>query len=346
MGNLTVRELALNELSDWDQVVSGFAGWRVFHTRSWVEYLQTFTKGKAIFLFFEKDGAVVGAVPGIIIKFPLFRAFMSPMEGWQTQSLGPVFDREKTSDNEIIDTLVRFLVDFLGVQYIEIASTHLDSAVMKKTGFQGEAIYTQRAPLCPGNSDETFASINSKTRNQIRKALKLNLVLKFDADEQFVENFYDQLHLVFTRGGNTMPFSKERIKHLIGHLSRGANLLTISVHLPGGQECIATGIFLLGGDELYLWGWAHRREYGSMCPIELLTWTAMKRASEIGCRIFDLAGGGSAKKKYGGVSDETTYRWIWSKNPFLPLLREKARKMYRWQQSVRGGFKKKFWKFN
>lgn len=336
MHALSIRALSLEELCEWDQIITRFDGWRIFHTKSWVDYLQSFSKGHALFLIFEKNGTVVGAIPGILLKITVFKAFMSPMEGWQTQSLGPVFDRKMTSDQEIVDALIPFLLKTYGVQYIEISSTFLDSYVMKSAGFHGEAIYTQRAQLCPQKPEETFAGIKSKTRNQIRKALKQGLKVRFEQSEQFVEEFYEQLLSIFIRGGNTMPFSKERVESLIKHLAGSDNLLTISVYLPEGKECIATGIFLVGGGELYLWGWTHRREHGSKCPIELLTWTAMKKASESGCSVFDLAGGGAAKKKYGGIADETTYRWIWSKYPVALTLRELARRFYRWQQSTRG----------
>jgi hypothetical protein len=111
----------------------------------------------------------------------------------------------------------------------------------------------------------------------------------------------------------------------------------VSVFLPDRQTCVATGIFLIANQELNLWGWAHRREYGSYYPIELLTWTAMEEAIKRGCRAFDLGGGGEAKKKFGAVLDWDNVRWIYSSVPGLLLGRETARRLYRTWQKLKGG---------
>jgi hypothetical protein len=119
-------------------------------------------------------------------------------------------------------------------------------------------------------------------------------------------------------------------------MNASGNLLPISVHLPQDDKCIATGIFLLNGREMYLWGWAHVYEYGSWCPMELLTWTALLKGMAAGCRFLDMAGGGKAKEKYGAVPDRSTWRLLRSRYRWLGWLRTAAKRGYRWQQSLRG----------
>jgi CelD/BcsL family acetyltransferase involved in cellulose biosynthesis len=124
---------------------------------------------------------------------------------------------------------------------------------------------------------------------------------------------------------------------LVECLRETDSLLPVSVYLADKEMCVATGIFLVANRELCLWGWAHRHEYGSYCPVELLTWTAIEKAMGLGCRSFDLFGGGKAKEKYGGARDYGIVRWMHSSLPGLIAGREAAKRIYRRRQKLKGG---------
>jgi hypothetical protein len=63
---------------------------------------------------------------------------------------------------------------------------------------------------------------------------------------------------------------------------------------------------------------------------------AMQKGMGAGCTTFDMAGSGDAKAKFGAVADETVYRWIRSRCQWRASLRTVARKVSKWQQSLRG----------
>lgn len=338
MSAINVRTLDNKELRKWNRIIASFTDHRVFHTKEWIRYLESFSKAQPLFIVFEQDDKIVGALPGLLYKFPLFNCFMSPMEGWQTMSMGPIFDATKTPCQEIVDAMLRFLKGHYDVKYIEISSRHLEHQIMIDNGFNGSPIYTQRSELTPENEQATFMSIKSKTRNQIRKAIKNSLIVEENKFEGFAEVFYRQLEKVFIRKGSTVPFSLDRVHSLIANMKESGKLLTLSVIMPDKPQCIATGVFLINNNELYLWGWAHEKKYGSLCPIEILTWNAMQKAMTAGCTVFDMAGGGTAKAKYGSKPDEDTTRWVWCKYNALLWVRKKAVKFYRWQQAMRGSF--------
>jgi hypothetical protein len=170
----------------------------------------------------------------------------------------------------------------------------------------------------------------------VRRAGKLGLVVRFEEDESFVDEHYDQLREVYTRGGNVIPFSKKRALEFFRHMKSGGNLLAVSVSLPDGGPCIATGTFTVEGRELLLWMWAHRTQYRWYRPTELMTWTVMRRAMELGCDTFDLMGRGEFKTKFGAELNEGKYRWVWSRYAWLLETRLLAERGYRWQQGLRG----------
>jgi hypothetical protein len=249
--------------------------------------------------------------------------------------MGPLFDAGRVSAREVCAALLPFLKARYGVHHVEMTSAHLDRDAMAGLGFRGRQFSTYRVPLFPGEEERALKNIKAKTRNQLRKAIKLGLVARVEEDESFVAEFYDQIKEVFARRGKSVPFGEDRVIKCFQHLKDAGNLLAISVSLPGGK-CVATGLFMREGRELHLWGWAHRTEFRWHCPVELLTWTAMRRGMEAGCTTLDMAGGGDAKLKFGALPDATPCEWRWSRYAWLARARDLAERAYRWQQSARG----------
>jgi hypothetical protein len=62
----------------------------------------------------------------------------------------------------------------------------------------------------------------------------------------------------------------------------------------------------------------------------------MQKGMGAGGTTFEMAGSGDATAKFGAVADETVYRWIRSRYQWRASFRTVARKVFRWQQSLRG----------
>ncbi|MFL6227688.1 MAG: GNAT family N-acetyltransferase [Pyrinomonadaceae bacterium] len=339
-GELVVREATTREVESWDEIAARFEGCRIFHKMVWLRYVESFSGARAVRLVLERDGRVVGCLPGFLLRKLFLRVFASPMAGWQTESMGPLFDAERVSPREVCAALAPFLKTRYRVHHVEMTSPLLDPSAMAAQGFRGRRFSTYRVPLFPGDEGHALKNIRAKTRNQLRKAIKLGLVARAREDEPFVAEFCDQLREVFARRGKSVPFKEERVLKLFRRLRDDGNLLAISVSLPDGA-CAAAGLFMRDGRELHLWGWAHRTEFRWYCPMELLTWTAMQRGMDAGCTTLDMAGGGDAKLKFGAVEDATLCEWTWSRYAWLARARSLAERAYRWQQSARGRLARK-----
>jgi len=336
---VSIREASADERDEWDRLVTRFDGYRLFHKRAWLESLEACFRGKALYLVCEKEGKVVGCWPGLLVDFFCFRLFASPMAGWQTLSMGPLFD-ESISGSELVAAAIPVLERRYRVQYIELISSLLDDQGMRDLGFEGVPIPRYVAELMPGQEDEVFKRLKSNARRNIRRANRLGLEVRFEEDESFVAETYDQIRETFLRGGHTVPFGIERVRAYFRHLKASQNLLAVSVYLPQGGENIATGLFAMEGRELYLWQWAHRKEYRWYRPTELMTWTVMRKAMEANCSSFDLVGRGEFKKKFGVYEDFSYRRWMRSRFRWLMRGRHWAEQCYRWQQSWRGRVEK------
>ena len=330
-----VREATPRELLNWDGLIQRFPGWRVPHTRGWIESLQASGHGRPLYLVFEHLGEIVGCIPGLLTRVAWWRLFGSPLPGWQTVSMGPLFDPGRCSSESLVGALREYLVTRHRVDHVELMTGALDPSAMERLGFSGERIATYRAVLFPGDEARAFQALKDSARRNVRRAARLGLVCRYEDDESFVNEHYDQLREVYRRGGAAVPFSRGRLLYAFRYLRAAGQLVAISVRLPDATP-IATGTFLLGPRELLLWMWAHRPAYRWYRPTELMTWTVMRRAMAAGCVSFDLMGRGSFKENFGAVLDLSKTRWVWSDGAGLARLRRWAEPGYRLQQSIRG----------
>ena len=330
-----VRAATPSERGEWDQLVARFPNCRIVHKRAWIEWLEACGHGTPLYLVFEQAGEVVGAIPGLLVRVGLLRLYGSPLPGWQTPAMGPVFDPARVSTADVVGALVPYLECRHRVHHVELLSGDLDAAAMQALGFRGEGVPTYRARLYPGDEARMMKTLKESARRNIRRAAKLGLVARFEDDEAFAAEHYAQLREVFVRGGNTVSFGPERALEFFRHMRVAGKLLAVSVYMPENVN-IATGLFTLDGRELLLWSWAHRTAHRWFRPTELLTWTVMTRAMAAGCETFDFMGLGDFKVKFGAELDVTKYRWVRSRYRWLARVRDLAERGYRWQQSVRG----------
>jgi predicted ATP-grasp superfamily ATP-dependent carboligase len=333
---MRVREASEAELAGWDAMVRRFPNHRMPHLRAWIDALGACNCGRPLYLLLEDDSGVVGAFPGLLRKLGKWTLFGSPLEGSQTVSLGPAYDPERFETAAFVAAVVPYLEREHHVDHIELLHLGLDASAMRAAGFDGEEVFTYRAPLFPNDEARTFKQLKLSARRNVKRAQRLGLVARFEDDERFVDEHYAQLKEVYRRGGFAVPFGKQRVVQFFRQLKASGNLLAVSVYLPGGRVNIATGMFLVEGTELLLWMWAHRQHYRWYRPTELMTWTVIQRAIQRGCQTFDFMGRGEFKTKFGAVPDRTKVRWLRSRLPWLMAARKVAKRAYGWQQSVRG----------
>ncbi|MGH7520167.1 MAG: GNAT family N-acetyltransferase, partial [Gemmatimonadales bacterium] len=334
--HLRVREATAEELGRWNAIVRRFPNYRLTHTRAWIDSLAANNCGRPLYLVLEDRDGIVGCFPGLLVNVGRWKLFGSPLAGWQTVSLGPAFDPARFDTAAFAPAIVSYLEREHDVSHIELLHLGLDPAAMRAAGFEDETVFTYRSTLFPNDEARTFKQLKVSARRNVKRAQRLGLLTKFEDDERFVDEHYRQVKEVYRRGGFAVPFSKQRVLEFFRQLKASGNLLAISVYLPGGRINIATGIFFVEGTELLLWMWAHRQHYRWYRPTELMTWTVMQRAVQLGCDRFDLMGRGDFKTKFGAEPDLTKVRWLRGRPRWLMQARKVAKAVYGWQQTLRG----------
>jgi D-aspartate ligase len=334
--NLELREATAAEQQGWDAVIRRFPSPRVEHTRAWLESLVATGCGRALYLVWTVDGEIVGCMPGLLTQKGPFTLFGSPLPGWQTGGMGPLFDTTRVTTGQLIGALIPALEERYNVSHIEFLTPYLDPAVMAGFGFTAEETPTFRSPLYPGDAERQMRLFKDSVRRNIKRAQRLALEIRVETEESFIEPHYRQLCDVYVRGGNAISFSLERVRSAFRSLRDAGALLAASVWLPDGKTMIASAMFAVEGTELLLWTWAHSTRYRWYRATELLTWSLMQRAMERGCESFDFMGLGDFKTKFGATLDSSKTRWVRSRTQSLARLRDFARVAYAWQQKLRG----------
>jgi len=334
--NLELREATAAERTGWDDLLRKFPQPRVEHTFAWIESLAAVGSGRPLFLVWTVDGEVVGCLPGLLTKVGPLTLFGSPLPGWQTGGMGPLFDPARVTTSQLIGALLPALEERYGVDHIEMLCGSLDSDAMAQLGFRGESVPTYRAPLYPGDETRQLKALKDSARRNLKRAQRLGIQVKFVDDDTFVELHYAQLRDVYVRGGNAIPFGIDRVRETFRHARDAGRLIAVTASLADGATVIASGIFATEGKELLLWSWAHSTRYRWYRATELLTWAVMTRALERGCETFDFMGLGDFKAKFGATLDHSKTRWVRSRTPALTRLRDTAARLYGWQQALRG----------
>lgn len=332
---ITVRTATASEWRDWDQIVAAFPNCRIVHRRAWIEWLESCQLGTPLSLVVERDGKIVAASPGLVTRVGPLRLYGSPLPGWQTPAMGPVFDPLAIQTPDLVTALLSCLEHRHGIHHVELLSDSLDATAMQHLGFRPESVPTFRAPLYPGDEKRAFQQLKENARRNVRRGTKLGITIRVEDSEIFVAEHYAQLREVFVRGGNSVSFGEDRMRQFFRYMKAAGKLLAVSASLPDGTS-IASGMFTMDGNELLLWSWAHRTQYRWFRPTELMTWTVMQRAMAAGCATFDFMGLGDFKAKFGAELDMTKQRWVRSRYRWLTSARDLAERGYRWQQGMRG----------
>jgi serine/alanine adding enzyme len=146
-----------------------------------------------------------------------------------------------------------------------------------------------------------WARLDSKVRNQVRKALKSGLTVAWRGPEA-LDAFYD-LFATNMRDLGSPVHGRRFFAALLTEFRTSARLILVR----DGDETVGGGVCLAFRDTVIVPWAATRRDYRPKCPGNLLYWEAIRWSCEAGFRRFDFGrsspGSGTYlfKKQWGAV---------------------------------------------
>jgi len=278
--------------------LDGFDDRTVFQTKQWLDFLADAVHATPVIAELRGGEGRLGYFTGAIVRKFGFRILGSPFPGWTTAYMGfnllPDVPRR-----EALAALEAFALRELRCTHIEIMDHNLSLEDGQSLGFSARALTGYRSDLTP-SEDVIFAGMTSACRRCIRKSEKSGVTIEEASDEDFAEEYYDQLTDVFGKQGLVPTYDLARVHQLIKHLRPTGRLLLLRARNAEGR-CIATGIYPAMNRLSYFWGNASYQKDQGVRPNEAIHWYAMRYWKSRGMRWHDWGGGGEYKQKYGGT---------------------------------------------
>ncbi len=258
---------------EWDQFVLNYPGSSVDHLWSWGQIVRDVFGHQPAYLAARRGPAVVGVLPLIRFQSRLFGRFLVSLP---FLNYGGVLAADPLVITALIDH-ARALA--LGFRASHIELRHHERQLPELPYRQHKLGLTRSLP---GTSEELWAQIDRKVRNQVRKAQKDGLTSATGGGE-LVDQFYD----VFARNMRdlgTPVYAKRLFSETLRLFPDAAQVYTVR----SGNITVAAAIAIRHGDTVLVPWASSLREYRQQCPNMLLYWTMLERASITGARVFDF----------------------------------------------------------
>lgn len=330
---LTVREL---DAAQWDSAVNRAPLATVYHRDAWLGALESSTGTKVHRLVCEQDGAPVCIWPiGLLRKGPL-RVGGSPLPGWNTAYLGPVFTDDANDPIAILRTMLRTAPirnpSFIALRMMDEACD-LESLGFRET----RAFETFEMDLTLGE-EALWSGLKSTCRTRIRKGEKNGLEVREEMDGSYLESFWTMASDVFAKSNQRPPYSKAMLEHIETRLRANNELIVTSAFK--GEDRVAT--LVIPHDRktaMYFAGGTHA-EALSLAPNNLLHWKTMLLCMERGVETYDFISNrgspGKFKKTFGPNERTSCRHWERAGNPLISKLRDLYEKRARASRRLEG----------
>ncbi len=316
---------------EWDSIVASFDSGSIYHTTGWLRFLERTQAAEVVVEPFRIGEAEGYHVAARIRKGP-FSILGSPLPGWTTARMGPLFNVDACSQEDLSREVARF-GSSQKVGMFELVNWQLDPEVMRNTGWDEQPDGTFVVDL-PGTHDELWGNLRSTCRNRIRKARKNGLTVQVGADEDLVDDVWERVDAVFRHQDLVSSYDRERVQVLYEELAPRGRVTGVRVLAPDGHIA-ACGIFPYDTRCVFFWAGAAHPDDRALVPNELMHWELMCHAIDLGLTRYDMCGGGDYKKKYGAHHVRTAH-WIRYYNPLARFGRSAMAEFVRTRRNIAG----------
>jgi hypothetical protein len=319
----------LSHFPNWDRRISGFPQKSIFHEAAWLLYLEKEQGGKAVVVrIVDAQGRERALWPGLLLRKGPIQIFGSPLRGWGTVSMGPLYQE---GDTEHVMWAAERALGQGGVHHWEFVSETLPSP-SEAQGYRFESSYTHRIPLGPTDND-MWKRLEQRCRTCIRKAWKSGLTSRLATDGGFLGPLYDLVAATFGRKKTTPPYDGPRLKRLWETLFPLGK--AFGIEILHGATLASAAVFISDGREVYAWSQASASQFNAMCPNNLLYWEAMRHCSRLNAAYLHLPGApGSSIGRFKESFNPEVFRFPFWIRDQSGVLRWGRRLYFEWQSAL------------
>lgn len=303
-----IKILIDSEMAVWDKYVDKTPDATFFHQSGWKEVVERAFGHKTYYLYAEQKGEIIGVLPLVHIKSPLFgNALIS--NAFCVYG-GIVADDKETF--QALDQEACLLAKKLGVDHLEFRNRkHMTPERPYKKG-----LYVTFRKDLELDIDKNLAAIPRKQRAVVRKGIKAGLISVIDEDTERLFDAYSES----VRNLGTPVFPKKYFKILKDVFKDQCEVLSIE---HDGKHIASVMNFYFRDEVLPYYG-GGKSEARGLFGNDFMYWEVMRRAVEKGIKVFDYGrskvGTGSYrfKKHWGFVETPLFYEFQLEKSDNMP----------------------------
>ncbi len=295
---------------EWDKYVNKSPSGTFYHLYGWKSVLEKTFGFKPIYLFStNKTDEINGILPLFLMRDILGKKYL--ISNPSSDYAGVCAD-----DNEIEEALINRAIEIAverKVQYLEI----------RQLSGEGNALQSKKdyvTMFLRLDSDEENIwkkTLNTKARNQVRKAYKSGLSIDFG--KQYLNDFYKVVAANF-RDLGTPIYPKYFFSNILEEFNDSTGLIVVRYQ----DKVIGGMLFICCKDTFIDPCAASMKQYNRLCPNNILYWEAIKYACNNGFKYFDLgrsavdSGTFKFKKQWGAQPVQLDYQYYLNKTAEIP----------------------------
>ena len=299
----------------WDAYVNSNIAATSYHRYAWRDVVENSFGHPCHYLAaMDCGGIVVGILPMVYMQSRLFGRFLVSLPFFNYGGL--LCDNPDIGEGLLSEAAA--LRKELGAEHVELR--HSDPWPADLPTKQHKVCMVLELGM---DAEAQWQGFNAKLRNQIRKAEKSGLTVAV-GDKELLPDFYT----VFVRNMRdlgTPVYAQKLFAEVLTAFPVDSRI--IAVYLEG--KPLAAGLIVRFRETVEI-PWASSiRDYNTLCPNNLLYWTALKHAMEIGCKRFDFGrstpGEGTYrfKEQWGAKPLKLNWQYLLPNGVALPELNNK-----------------------
>lgn len=257
----------------WDAYVEGNARASVYHLSTWAGVIRDVFGHRTRYLSAISDGRIVGVLPLVCFRNPLFGRFVASMP---FVNYGGVAAESQTAAAALLAAAITE-TRAAGASWLELRRD--------RRWFEDLPVKTHKVAMVlpfAESAEAQWLRLDRKVRNQVRKAEKSNLVVRAGGAER-IRDFYS----VFAenmRDLGTPVQSRYFFERVTSALPRHTGALC--VYLDGTP--VAASFVVWHRNQLQVPWASSLRRHNHLCPNVLLYWEMVKFGLSRGLTSFDL----------------------------------------------------------
>ena len=325
----TIREIT--DDAEWDALVDRAELGTVYHRSGWLGVLNECTEARIHRVALEGPAGLLAIWPiGLLRKGPL-RIGGSPLPGWNTAYLGPLF----TDACEDKADAVRRMYTAPPIRKPAFLATRVmdTTADLEPLGFRRTKDFETYEIDLTEPTETLWGNLKGTCRTRIRKGEKNGLDIREEHDDSYLDEFMAMACDVFAKTNKMPPFSKYFLKQVDTRLRARGELLVTSAYYDD-KRIASLMIPYDRGTAMYFAG-VSLANHLDLAPNNLLHWNTIIIAKSQGVPKYDFISSkgspGRFKSTFSPQKLVKSTHWEASKSAYITIAKNYYEKVSRYR---------------